>query len=467
VRNPFQARKVINKGKLAIVQGIEISELFGCTLLNGRPQCDQADVDAALAEMHKLGVRGMELINKFDNAFVGVRFDNDFFGTAVNLGNVLTTGRWWEAETCTGSESDNTIDTANVGELYDLGLGALVPPGGLPVYPEAPHCNVLGMTPLGEYLVGEMIERGMIIDPDHMSVDAANRTLEIAKREKYSGVISSHSWTDRANWPDIYDLGGVVAPMARDSEGFYETWKKTRKQRNPDYYFGFGFGDDMNGFASQGGPRNGPNPVRYPFKSFDGGVTFERQRSGERTFDINTDGVAHYGLFPDWVEDLRMQGGKKIVRDLSRGSEAYLQMWERAMGVPPERCMKAKGKVKSSGLGRLRLGDSAKRALKRSGQPDRRIGRTYSYCVAGKANKRANTTAVFTKKGKLTAVVTDARGYKAGGVAVGDKLRGAGGKVVTRKAGGGARFAYRVANGKVKAVGVTTANPKRALQLAR
>ena len=71
------------------------------------------------------------------------------------------------------------------------------------------------------------------------------------------------------------------------------------------------------------------NPVRYPFRSFDGGSVIDRQRSGTRTYDINTDGVDHYGLYSDWIEDLRLVAGAQIVEDLANGAEAYLQMWAR------------------------------------------------------------------------------------------------------------------------------------------
>ena len=81
-------------------------------------------------------------------------------------------------------------------------------------------------------------------------------------------------------------------------------------------------------------PRRGrtppQNPVRYPFRSFDGGSVIDRQRSGTRVYDINTDGVDHYGLYPDWIEDLRLVAGRQIVDDMANGAEAYLQMWERA-----------------------------------------------------------------------------------------------------------------------------------------
>ena len=63
-------------------------------------------------------------------------------------------------------------------------------------------------------------------------------------------------------------------------------------------------------------------------------MTLDQQVSGERVFDLNTDGVAHYGLYPDWVADLRLIAGDEIIRDMGRGAEAYLQMWERTYGVP-------------------------------------------------------------------------------------------------------------------------------------
>jgi hypothetical protein len=99
-----------------------------------------------------------------------------------------------------------------------------------------------------------------------------------------------------------------------------------------------GFGSDINGLGAQGGPRAdaAQNPVRYPFRSFDGGTVFERQVSGTRTYDINADGVDHYGLYPDWVEDVRMVGGRQAVDDLANGAEAYLQVWERALGRRPQ-----------------------------------------------------------------------------------------------------------------------------------
>jgi hypothetical protein len=131
--------------------------------------------------------------------------------------------------------------------------------------------------------------------------------------------------------------------------------------------------------------------VTYPFKSFDGGVTLERQRTGARVFDINRDGVAHYGLYPDWVEDLRHIAGQRIVDDLANGAEAYLQMWERAVGVSREHCLSARARRA------VRRGISAEALLRAAGQPRTRAGRRFAYRACG----GGRVVATFTKRGRV------------------------------------------------------------------
>jgi hypothetical protein len=61
-------------------------------------------------------------------------------------------------------------------------------------------------------------------------------------------------------------------------------------------------------------------------------VTFEREQWGNRTFDINVDGVSNYGLRADWIEAQRVKDGEAAMKTFfdTRGAEAYLTMWERA-----------------------------------------------------------------------------------------------------------------------------------------
>jgi hypothetical protein len=390
VSDPFEARRVINAGKLAVVPGIEVSNLFDCGLKNGVSDCTNADVDRRLDEVYNdLGVRDMELINKFDNGFGGVAGDNGTTGIVVNTGNFTETGRFWDMQTCQGpnEESDHeqmtlpgTARDVLVGDL----LGKLLPGGTVPLYPAPPHCNTRGLSALGDHLVRDMIAKRMIIDPDHLDVISRKQLLSIVEAERYSGLVSSHSWSTSDAYPRIYRSGGFITPYAGSSKSFVEQWKRLMAVRDKRFLRGIGWGADMNGFGAQGPPRAGDNPVTYPFKSFDGRVTFERQRTGTRVFDINEMGVAHYGLYPDWVEDLRHIAGDQIVKDLSHGAEAYLEMWERAVGVAPRyRCKSRRLRFKRGGLGPVAFGVSAEDELRSAGQPTKRVGRTFSYCVKG------------------------------------------------------------------------------------
>ena len=217
-----------------------------------------------------------------------------------------------------------------------------------------------------------MMDRGMIVDPDHLSVLARDQLMDVVEARDYSGIVSSHSWSSPDTYPRIYRLGGVVTPYAGGSEGFVKKWQDLRGQRTDKrFYCGFGYGADMNGFGSQGGPRGAEaeNPVTYPFKSFVGDVTFDKQRSGERVYDINVDGVDHYGLYPDWIEDLRKLAGDEIVEDMARGAESYLQMWERAAGVPAMECRGAHMGFTSRGLGGVDLGAEPESVLREATQP--------------------------------------------------------------------------------------------------
>ncbi|BAH35356.1 hypothetical protein RER_46480 [Rhodococcus erythropolis PR4] len=102
VSSPEQARQVAADGKLAVTLGVEVSEPFGCSVRNGIPQCTEDDIDRGLDELYDLGVRQMIVTHKFDNALGGARFDGGVTGVAVNIGNYLGTGEFWQSEPCTG-----------------------------------------------------------------------------------------------------------------------------------------------------------------------------------------------------------------------------------------------------------------------------------------------------------------------------------------------------------------------------
>lgn len=197
VTDSARAREVVRQGRLAVVLGVETSEPFGCKHVGDAARCDREDIDRGLDDLYGLGVRSMFLCHKFDNALCGVRFDSGALGTAVNVGQFLSTGTFWKTERCTGPQHDSPVGGAPA-----PGAGAKLPPGA-----------------------------------------------------------------------DV------------------------------------------------------PDPVRYPFRTADGGSVVDRQTTGQRTWDLNEDGAAHYGLVPDWVEDIRGTGGGDVVDDLLPGAEPYLRTW--------------------------------------------------------------------------------------------------------------------------------------------
>jgi len=411
VTNPFQARRVINSGKLAVVMGIETSVPFGCTMKLDVPQCDAKQIDAGLDEMRRLGVRQMELVNKFDNALAGVAGDQGETGVAVNTANFMETGSFWDMRHCDPADGEtHDQDQLAVPEIspdqQDALFGAIAQLYGglhiaLPIYPPPHHCNARGLTPLGAHLIDSMIARHMLFDPDHMSVKARKASLTQLERRHYSGVVSSHSWSTPDAYPRIYKLGGFIAPYAGDSTGFFAKWKRHLTWADRRYYFGFGYGADMNGLGAQGNPRGADvaNPVTYPFTGL-GGVSIGQQHSGRRVYDLNVDGVAHYGLYPDWIEDLRKIGGATqgtaIVEDLSRGAEAYLQTWERAQGIKADPCRNPELRKYVGGfVASLRIGMTPEQVLRAVGQPFTRLGSRFGYCAKTTTNPRVALQVVF------------------------------------------------------------------------
>ncbi len=44
-------------------------------------------------------------------------------------------------------------------------------------------------------------------------------------------------------------------------------------------------------------------------------------------------GAAHYGMFADMVEQVRIEGGEEATTALYNSAEAYLRMWEQTLAA--------------------------------------------------------------------------------------------------------------------------------------
>lgn len=361
---PSEARTVIEDGKLAVVLGIEASDLFDCHLTPrpGGPVCDEAWVDSQLDAYFGRGVRVLFPNHKYDNAFT----PGDGSGGFIEAGNFLNSG-YKTNKVTEGCPTDipNGFDRGDVafGELLEpRDTYQSSPQEDLSDFPDEPvdtllrytseltsgpiagdHCQNGTLTPVGEHLLLGMMQRGMIIDVDHLPRHSYKRAYELLFAHDYPAT-GTHA---RNNNGRLYELGGL-------SQGGFDRCHDPENPRGAlDGYRGrlaqmvkagmhpsLGFGFDYNGFAGGPRPRFGPDgcsseqqhPIEYPFASHDGAVTFTQPRAGNRVIDFNTEGMVHIGLLPEYVEDARRDGATDAdLEPLFRSAEGYLRMWEKAV----------------------------------------------------------------------------------------------------------------------------------------
>jgi microsomal dipeptidase-like Zn-dependent dipeptidase len=339
VYNPRQARTAIEKGRLAVLIGIESSNLFGCSEQMDQPECTRRDIDRGIRNARRLGVRTVFPMHWTDNAFGGAAIEGGGRGTFINILEAFQTGHYFRTGPCPQPEQGEEMSTLSPFELSVLAsffpAATALAQAGMPTYPGGTQCNVKGLTSLGKYLIKRLMANHMLIEMDHMSEWAREKVLRMAKRRRYP-LVSSHTGTGGFWTPEqlrlIYRLGGMAAARADTAPALAAKIEELRGDRSKKHYFGVGLGTDTGGFSSLPGPRADAqeSPVTYPFKALYCNVNLQRERSGSRTFDLNSDGVAHYGLIPDLLADMQQHGGTPPLRSLFRSAEAYLRMWELA-----------------------------------------------------------------------------------------------------------------------------------------
>ena len=362
VESPAQARAAISQGKLAMVLGIEISNLLDCFLTppEGFEPCTEQSVEDRLDHYWDLGVRAIFPVHKFDNAFTA----GDGSDGIIELGNLINSGHYSSfVADCPGPST--TFDGGDVtfGGLnqprddYDA-----PPPFDMSRFAEDPfiallpllqavqepalegdYCQNHGMTALGEDLMAELMKRGMLIDVAHLPQRSLARAYELLDDARYPATKTHGSSNDG----HIYRLGGLVGtnlgrcgvpgePGAMVKGLTASVAQAAGEGAYPSEALSF----DLNGFAGGPRPRFGDdspcsapqdNPITYPFTSYDGEVTFTEPQLGTRSVDFNTEGMIHIGLLPELIEDVRRDGATDAeLEPLFRSAEAYVRMWERA-----------------------------------------------------------------------------------------------------------------------------------------
>lgn len=335
-RDPWEARRIIKDGDLAVVLSVEVSQIMPPSYGEWKQQLD---------ELYDLGVRTFTMAHESDSHFAGAAAHHGLTMGLNQLGKNLGRGR-----------------------IFTLENGR----------------NRLGLTGEGRALVRELTRRHVLIELDHLSRNARRDVYDLVSAPGARGNLGwyplffSHSRFDELmpskdeleGWIGKNDLGykeakshggkggeGTGEYMASDEDALWvratggvfgmRTGPNAQRpyrrsgvdnrchtsNRSMAQIYGYGLhrfglamalGSDMSGFVPQTAPRFGAGACSK--------LGNQRPDSRESDKPVGTEfdskGLAHVGLEPDLIKDLGNLG--MDTGNLDRSAESFLRMWERA-----------------------------------------------------------------------------------------------------------------------------------------
>ena len=313
--SPEDLERIVRANKLALVLGVEIDHIGN---FKDGSRLTDSEIGAEIDRLFEEGVRYIFPIHLLDNPFGGTAAYQDL----MNYSNFRESGHWWDLK-CEPQFTYNFSDQGNLmfnaGVLAKLGMHF-----NAPHYPKCHtggHVNKLGLTHHGEFAIKEMMRHGMLIDIDHMSESSQDRTIAIAQgvgtgyplnsghnaqRTVPSNDVNERSMS-HAHYVELGKLHGMagIGTVGVDAAGFVRAYTQVVAAMGPGAIAGLG--TDTNGLQP-GMPKRKGSAVHYS-------ESFPKSRLGTRTWDYNHEGVVHYGMLPDFLEDVRtLQNGKAVVR---------------------------------------------------------------------------------------------------------------------------------------------------------
>lgn len=364
VRDPAEARAVIADGKLAVIPGLEFSNVFGCKvefLPDGTelPGCTKEQIDSEIERVWNLGVRQIIAYHDVDSALGGT----GIFSSVLNYIGFLGTHAFWKTYPCPDGgegptyfyEAGAVMESAPITGNGDPLSEALIAnaQGQLPVYGPGRQCNARGTTELGFYALNQMMKKGFVLDVDHAELTIKQDMLDLgAETTPNYPMLSAHGGhggITMAQAKQILDQGGLIYPSGKNGQGYMDYLNRLKPIWPAGRPLAMGYGADANGLANQFTPRGGDyTPVEYPFTLFKGegwGPQFAAAGIGPlkvelltipesgKFWNVDEVGAAHYGMFADMVEQVRIEGGEEATSALYNSAEAYLRMWEQTLAA--------------------------------------------------------------------------------------------------------------------------------------
>ncbi len=342
---PADVRRIVANGKLAVILGSEMDNIGNFyspadhynALFNPAPSNEQ--IQAELDKLWNLGLRYIFPVHLMNNVFGG----SALIMSTLNVANKFTTGYEYVPENVSTSETGIAFHLVNPG----VGLNAVAKmfmPMLLPkeinprrkgnytfwdTIPGYGHRNSLGITERGRFAINYMMKKGFLIDIDHMSEKMTNEVLNMAMVNDYP-VNSGHN-EPRGNagtengrtikqYAQIKQLGGMVGTgHGANASAYVKTYRQVAQIMG---YSHVAIGTDVGGFSAL--PQRDTS-IHVVYDS-----SFARCKTGNRSWDINTDGVAHYGLWPDYIRSWLLAGmSAREMNTFMSSAEQFTEMWEK------------------------------------------------------------------------------------------------------------------------------------------
>jgi microsomal dipeptidase-like Zn-dependent dipeptidase len=383
------ARQIIASNKVALVPALEVDFLGNW---RKEEDCSTEQISALLHVLFTQGVRMITPLHLVDNAFGGCAvYDNlfnslnhYFHGTFYQIEDGKQSGVIYYL-----SEQPTIV---HFGWLAPRLIQSSKPLPDYQAVPAGHgHINSKGLTCRGRDLLHEMMRLGMIIDVTHMSEKTLNEMLDLVEGYQYPvvashvaprelGITASEVLLTRNQMERIQRLSGMIGlgtgrldvyaaetalpqlkhTITNSCAGSSRSWAQT-------YLYtlavmrgaGIALGTDFNGMVIQPGPRFAPHVTssdallhhsgpELPFQPQKDGVMYNANEYAtpltdaqlrttcpplttgpSSAHDINVDGLAHYGMLPDFLQDVRNIGVTPgELAPLFHSAEFFLRLWE-------------------------------------------------------------------------------------------------------------------------------------------
>ena len=325
---PAEARALIAQGKLALVLSVEVTKLF-----------PSGDFIAQLDSLRAQGIRSVQVAHHADNRFAGAAPIPELM-KAADMVELL-----W---TIIYGLPAGILGLTDVTQINDIVCRDAS--GNSGTCNGDTKLNEEGLSAQGDVLVRAMMDRGMLVDVAHLSRKAFRDVHGIAVQRGNYPILYSHAhmWDtiDSSKHHEKYiqqdeihmitDTGGMVGLRTGFEKAFTYNPAIANRCEGSTGAFGqslayavdrglnVGFGADLNGFIQQLKPRYTNNCWVDKFLIDQAGGPSELQKKG----------LAHVGLLPQLMTDLRTVGVPNTYLDhLNRSAENFLVMWERSVSL--------------------------------------------------------------------------------------------------------------------------------------